>query len=79
MCIPDVLILTFCSISAFSNDHSGQGKQCQNVWHYHELVEHVGQFPYQVVGQKGAEEHEGDGYDGIGFIPLEELAKKETA
>ena len=45
-----------------------------NVGNDHEIVEHIGQLPNQIVGEAGAQEDKRDGNDGIddhGFLSKE--------
>lgn len=44
--------------------HAGQGKQGNGVGDDHQVVEHIGQLPHQVVGHRGAQENKDEGDHG---------------
>ena len=45
--------------------HAGQGKQGDGVGDDHQVVEHIGQLPHQIVGHQSAQEDEHQGDDGV--------------
>ena len=51
-------------VTEFLYNHAAQDKQCQGIWYYHQVVEHICQLPYQIIGQAGAQEYEDDGNQG---------------
>ena len=59
-----MLALLLCKLSVFAlgtgDDHAAECKQRNHVWNDHELIEHVGQLPDQIVGQAGTKEDKHD-------------------
>ncbi len=40
------------------DDHAGEGQECDDIGNDHDIVEHIGQLPNQIIGEQGAEEDE---------------------
>ena len=55
--------------------HAGEGQQRDRVGDDHQLVEHIGQLPHEVVGGQGAQEDE---YEGDELINADRLLAEEV-
>lgn len=48
-----------------SGYHTGQSEQSNGIGNDHKVVEHIGQLPYQIIGNKGSKEDKRKGDDRI--------------
>ena len=58
-----------------ADHHTSEGEQADGVRNDHEVVEHIGHLPHQVVGHQGAQEneHQADGGIDLGRLLAEEI------
>ena len=64
----------FQPLGGFQN-HFGQGKQGNGVGNDHQIVEHIRQFPNQIIGHQGAQEDE---YQGNHHVNLDTLLSEQV-
>lgn len=79
-----MLLAQFVLVAALACGHghdAGQRDECDHVRQHHELVEHIRQFPDQIIGQAGTEEDEDNSDDGVGKVCLlaEEIVDIDAA
>ena len=55
---------------ALARDHLCQSEHGDGVGDDHKLVEGVGEFPYEVVGEEGAEEDENECDEGVDEVEI---------